>query len=378
MLAFGFAIPIAILGGLIGLGGAEFRLPVLVGPLGYRARQAVPLNLAVSLVTIVTSLVIRTRSLSLVPLQPLLPVLLALAIGAMIAAFFGTGLFERLSEHALERIIQGLLLVIGLVLLLEAMTTSAAGALLPAAAWLPAAVLFGLAIGTVSSLLGVAGGEVIIPTLIFAYGVDIKTAGTASLLVSLPTVLVGIARHQRRGAYTRLDVLQTVAPMGAGSIIGALIGGLLVGLIAVSLLKALLGGVLIVSALRMFRPPGSSLQVTRCQRVPGAKPGTRCGKTTAIKQDQSPLAMASSFSRLEFAFSLPERPCARLSCVRLGWPPCCWVCACWTRNWLWTSLTPEIESSASSAMRFSWRLPTVPVSVTSPSCTWTWMSEASS
>ncbi len=47
MLAFGFAIPIAILGGLIGLGGAEFRLPVLVGPLGYRALpQAVPLNLA--------------------------------------------------------------------------------------------------------------------------------------------------------------------------------------------------------------------------------------------------------------------------------------------------------------------------------------------
>ena len=42
VLAFGFAIPIAIMGGLIGLGGAEFRLPVLVGPLGYRARQAVP------------------------------------------------------------------------------------------------------------------------------------------------------------------------------------------------------------------------------------------------------------------------------------------------------------------------------------------------
>ena len=32
--------------GLIGLGGAEFRLPVLAGPLGYAARKAVPLNLA--------------------------------------------------------------------------------------------------------------------------------------------------------------------------------------------------------------------------------------------------------------------------------------------------------------------------------------------
>jgi hypothetical protein len=44
------------------------------------------------------------------------------------------------------------------------------------------------------SLLGVAGGEVIIPSLVFAYGVDIKTAGTANLLVSLPTELTGIGR----------------------------------------------------------------------------------------------------------------------------------------------------------------------------------------
>lgn len=253
LLAFAFAVPIAILGGLIGLGGAEFRLPVLAGPLGYRAHRAVPLNLAVSLVTIVTALTIRARSLSLAPVQPLLPILLALVTGAMIAAFFGTGLIERLSEQALERVIRGLLLIIGGALLIEAITPVATGALLPVSAWIPAALLFGLGIGMVSSLLGVAGGEVIIPTLIFAYGVDIRTAGTASLLVSLPTVLVGILRHQGRGAYLRTDLQRTVAPMGVGSIIGALMGGLLVGLISASLLKALLGMVLIVSAARMFR-----------------------------------------------------------------------------------------------------------------------------
>jgi uncharacterized membrane protein YfcA len=251
--AFLFAVPIAILGGLIGLGGAEFRLPVLVGPLGYRVRQAVPLNLAVSIVTIITSLLIRSRSLSLTPLEPLVPILLALIAGAMVAAFVGTVLFHRLSERVLERIIQILLLIIGVALLVESRLETAQAALLPAAIWIPAGLLFGLVIGTVSSLLGVAGGEVIIPTLIFAYGVDIKTAGTASLLVSLPTVLVGIGRHWRRGAYTQRAISQTVLPMGAGSIIGALVGGLLVGLVSVSLLKALLGAVLIVSAIRMFR-----------------------------------------------------------------------------------------------------------------------------
>jgi len=57
------AIPMAILGGLIGLGGAELRLPGLAGPLGHTARKAVPINLAVRLTTITASLSIRGRIL---------------------------------------------------------------------------------------------------------------------------------------------------------------------------------------------------------------------------------------------------------------------------------------------------------------------------
>ena len=68
---------------------------------------------------------------------------------------------------------------------------------------LVAGVLFGLAIGLVSSLLGVAGGELIIPTMVFAFGADIKTAGTASLLISLPTVAVGVLRYAGGGLRDR-------------------------------------------------------------------------------------------------------------------------------------------------------------------------------
>ncbi|MBE9168486.1 hypothetical protein IQ238_13515 [Pleurocapsales cyanobacterium LEGE 06147] len=73
--SFAIAIPIAILGGLMGLGGAEFRLPVLASYLGYSARQAVPLNLAIGLVTIVFSLLSRSKTLafdSLIPYQSIL------------------------------------------------------------------------------------------------------------------------------------------------------------------------------------------------------------------------------------------------------------------------------------------------------------------
>jgi uncharacterized protein len=120
-----------------------------------------------------------------------------------------------------------------------------------------AAILFGLGIGIVSSLLGVAGGELIIPTLLFVFGADIRAAGTASLLISLLTVAVGVLRHRRLGAFEeRRDLTETVAPirpMGLGSVIGAVAGGLLVGLVSAAALKLILGVILIVSAVRIFR-----------------------------------------------------------------------------------------------------------------------------
>src|SRR5687768_5086574 len=252
------AIPIAILGGLIGLGGAEFRLPLLVGPLRYSPRQAVPLNLAVSIITIAAALLIRSRTLSLAPVDPYTPAILALITGAVIAAWTGTALFTRLSDARLERLILTLLLVVGVALVVEAFLPGGVPALLPGstAVWIAAGALFGLGIGFVSSLLGVAGGEVIIPTLVFAYGADIKTAGTASLLISLPTVAVGIARYARQRAYPSTALAQTVAPMGLGSVIGAVIGGLLVGSVPAALLKLGLGIILILSAWRTFRHTG--------------------------------------------------------------------------------------------------------------------------
>jgi uncharacterized membrane protein YfcA len=119
-LSFLYAVPIALLGGLIGLGGAEFRLPVLAGPLGYPARQAAPLNLAVSLVTILTAFLIRGRTLSLMPVLALWPVITALIVGAVVAAFFGTTLVHKVSNEQLERVILVFLVAIGLALLVEA------------------------------------------------------------------------------------------------------------------------------------------------------------------------------------------------------------------------------------------------------------------
>lgn len=253
--AFGIAIPIGVLGGLIGLGGAEFRLPVLAGPLGYTARRAVALNVAISLITVLASLAIRSRTLTLAPIMLLLIPMMAMIAGAMITAFVGTALVGRLSNERLEQVILVFLVLIGSLLIIEGFLPAQLPALVPDdPVWQVATgVLFGLVIGLVSSMLGVAGGELIIPTLIFAYGAEIKVAGSASLLISLPTVLIGVVRYLDQGAYQgRRDLNETIAPMGIGSIIGAVIGGLLVGIVPSAILKVGLGVILIWSASRIF------------------------------------------------------------------------------------------------------------------------------
>jgi hypothetical protein len=163
-----------------------------------------------------------------------------------------------LSNRWLHRVILALLGGIGCLLVAEGLLPERLPPLLPQLDMIAvvAGVLAGLVIGLVSSLLGVAGGEFIIPTLVFVFGADIKAAGTGSLLISLPVVAVGVVRYARQGAYAeRQDLWRTVAPMGAGSIIGAAVGGLLVGLVPTGAVKVVLGLILLLSAFRTFRHP---------------------------------------------------------------------------------------------------------------------------
>lgn len=231
-------------------------MPVLAGVFGYGAHRAVALNLAVSLVTVLSALLIRGATLSVAPLSGLVAVALAMIAGSVTAAYLGVGLVHHVSEALLERFIFVLLLGIGVALIAEAFLPTEIPALLPGALWvrLLCGLLFGLAIGLVSSVLGVAGGELIIPTLVFAFGAPIVAAGTASLIISLPTVAVGVARHRRLGALADpADLRGLVVPMAAGSVVGAVIGGLLAGVVSAALLKLVLGVILIISALRTFK-----------------------------------------------------------------------------------------------------------------------------
>jgi uncharacterized protein len=86
--AFGWCVPIGGLAGLVGLGGGEFRLPVLMYVVGYPAKTAVPLNLMVSIVTLTFALFVRSGTISLGALVPYLNEIFGLAAGGVVSARF--------------------------------------------------------------------------------------------------------------------------------------------------------------------------------------------------------------------------------------------------------------------------------------------------
>ena len=126
--------------------------------------------------------------------------------------------------------------------------------MLTGAAQALAGAIAGLIIGIVASLLGVAGGELLIPTLILLFGVDIKLAGSLSLAVSLPTMLVGFARYSGDRSFAVLGQNRGfVLAMAAGSILGTFIGGQLLGIVPSSVLLPLLAAILVISAVKVWR-----------------------------------------------------------------------------------------------------------------------------
>ena len=125
----------------------------------------------------------------------------------------------------------------------------------------------GLGIGIVASLMGVAGGEFIIPTLVLLFGTDLKLAGSLSLAISLPTMLVGFARYSRDGSFAVLkDQLDFVLAMAAGSLLGAALGGQLLGLISEALLLPLLAAILLISSVKVWRHRGLSAGLSACRQ----------------------------------------------------------------------------------------------------------------
>src|SRR5271167_2491385 len=96
---------VGVLGGLIGLGGAEFRLPLLIGIFGFAALQAVILNKAMSLIVVITALPARLIGVPWSDVSPHWPVAVNLLAGSLFGAWVGASWATRMRSATLHRVL---------------------------------------------------------------------------------------------------------------------------------------------------------------------------------------------------------------------------------------------------------------------------------
>jgi uncharacterized membrane protein YfcA len=194
---FASGLAVGTLGGLIGLGGAEFRLPLLIGVFGFAALPAVILNKASSLIVVASSLPFRAGSVPFASLFSRWDIIATLLMGSLFGAWFGAGWATKMRSNTLYRILAVLLLVIAAALLWGHGASPMNAPLFTGLILAILGTVAGFGIGVVASLMGVAGGELLIPTIVLLFGADMKLAGSLSLAVSLPTMLVGFTRYSK-------------------------------------------------------------------------------------------------------------------------------------------------------------------------------------
>ena len=88
---------------------------------------------------------------------------------------------------------------------------------------IPLVAYLGLAMGFLSGLLGIGGGVVLVPLLIYGFGMRLRTAAATGIVVLLATSVLGTIEHARMG-HVHLGVALMLL---VGSTLGAQIGATL-------------------------------------------------------------------------------------------------------------------------------------------------------
>src|SRR5262249_12816564 len=115
--------------------------------------------------------------------------------------------------------------------------------------------------------------------MMFIFGADIKTAGTASIVISICVVTSGLWRYWRLGTIeTRLGARRIVSAMSAGSLIGAALGGIAVGFAPGVVIKDLLGCGFIAAAAKGAVSKHLTKYLARAHKRRWSRPSRRARK----------------------------------------------------------------------------------------------------
>jgi uncharacterized membrane protein YfcA len=81
-------------------------------------------------------------------------------------------------------------------------------------------ILIGFAAGTLSGLVGIGGGVVMVPALVLLGFAQHKAQGTSLALLTIPVGILGVMNYYKSG---NVDI-RTALLMGAGFVLGSFLG----------------------------------------------------------------------------------------------------------------------------------------------------------
>ena len=238
--------------GMIGVGGGEFRIPVLLHVLRLPVRVAAGANTIIGLAVVVLGAIRRLPQHEWRAGDGAM--VGTMIVAALVGAWAGARLANRIPMKPLKTFVIAYLFVVGVWMIVEAFWHADHALLDPSGVWrVILARLTSFAIAAISGSLGVAGGEMRIPALMYLFAVPIKQAGTLSLIVSIPTVAASAVAYRSMGHIPN-RVLAVAAIMGAGSLIGVLIGAALLPYLDKHVLKGILGAILLLATVCLLVP----------------------------------------------------------------------------------------------------------------------------
>ena len=127
-------------------------------------------------------------------------------------------------------------------------------------------ILVGVAAGMLSGLVGVGGGIIIVPALVYFIGFSQKTAqGTSLALIMLPVGIFGVIQYYKQG---HVDY-RIVGMLAIGFLVGSFFGSKLALTISQESLKKVFAILMIVIAIKMlfFDKPKKTADETKQSQV---------------------------------------------------------------------------------------------------------------
>lgn len=110
-------------------------------------------------------------------------------------------------------------------------------------------LLLGLLAGILSGLLGIGGGILIIPVLVFVFGLSQHMAQGTTLALMVPPIGLLAAWTYYKQGHVNLGIAALIC---IGFFFGGLLGAKLAGVVSGVLLRRLFGLALLVTALKMI------------------------------------------------------------------------------------------------------------------------------